>query len=509
MKRIESLILALLMMLTLISVQAENEKDPVTIVYVFAGNGMQTDTALVNEALNEWLHKTPGYEYLSIELIPCGGSGNSLATQITLLEASNEQIDMCNSYGITMGDYVNDGYAIPLNDLIDETTLNEELPQWLLNLGKWGDTMYFVPNLQQPTKIRYLVVPTEYLQYYDGGAEAIRDVWLNPESTTEDKLATIEDFVFAVREGTGLQTKWSSSNLYPQEFLPMEGFLSYWIVNRIGTDEIVNVFEQDCYVDALRTQARWYSEGIIHPDSATITLNDYIDANSMNDESIICWFNNGFFLDADHLTDVFERNVGGVDLSYIPTQSQYAIGSTWSAGGNWITSSCQHPEDAMKIIELLNSEKGTEFYNLLVYGIEGRQYTVNEDGSIHTLEYDGKQGGSSVSYMTPGWEVGNVIHQYHNQSYVEGQNEMIMDVANSDKVLTSTISGVKFDTTKVADQWAQVTSVYNEYFSILGYGIEGIEQFDTYYNEMIDKLYSAGLQDVLDEMNAQIEAAVK
>ena len=79
-------LLVMLLMLTFVigllpTAMAEDEA--VKIVYAFNGNGMQTDTALVQEAMNEWLKNHEGYEHISIELQPYANRELSSAIRLT------------------------------------------------------------------------------------------------------------------------------------------------------------------------------------------------------------------------------------------------------------------------------------------------------------------------------------------------------------------------------------------------------------------------------------------
>lgn len=53
MKKTLALALALILCLGLLPAALAEAKEPVTIVYAYNGNGIQNDTALVNEAMNE------------------------------------------------------------------------------------------------------------------------------------------------------------------------------------------------------------------------------------------------------------------------------------------------------------------------------------------------------------------------------------------------------------------------------------------------------------------------
>ena len=59
-----------------------------------------------------------------------------------------------------------------------------------------------------------------------------------------------------------------------------------------------------------------------------------------------------------------------------------------SASNTAISINSAHPERAMKLIELMNTEKGKgHLYNLLVYGIEGEHYTKVNDNEIQPIGY--------------------------------------------------------------------------------------------------------------------------
>lgn len=507
MKKWIALFLVCILALGCLGAASAETKEPVKIVYAFSGNGMQNDTLLVEEAMNEWLKAQPEYAHITIELLPCGGASQDLKTTIALAQASGEQIDIANTWGITIGDYVKDGYAIPIDALLADTEIANELPAWLLETGKVGQETYFVPNYQLPATNRYVAIPKEYLQYYAGGAEAVKEILLLPKEESYKQIEFYGDLVKAVREGTGKDTKWIFGTLYPIDFTRYD----LWVINHsifveVGSNEVINVWAEDWWRLTLKALAQLYTDGYVHPDTATIDTAPFTNANLLNDESGVRSISQGLYVAPENVGDILELQVSGIDCVLIPEFDRYYMAGSWAAGGNWITSTCRHPEEAMDIIELLNTKKGTEFYNLLVYGIEGRQYTRNEDGSIHTLEYDASQAGSSVSYMTPGWMVGNTINQYENQSYVAGQKELIEAVGTSSLNVTSELSGLVLDTTAVTDQIAQTNAAINEYWTLLTSGAIGAEKFDAYYDELLAKMEAAGVQTILTEVQGQIDA---
>ena len=60
----------------------------------------------------------------------------------------------------------------------------------------------------------------------------------------------------------------------------------------------------------------------------------------------------------------------------------------------------------MQLINLLHSSKGQDLFRLLVYGIEGEHYTVNEDGTVTFANPNGRESADST-YGQSDWAVGS------------------------------------------------------------------------------------------------------
>ena len=70
-------------------------------------------------------------------------------------------------------------------------------------------------------------------------------------------------------------------------------------------------------------------------------------------------------------------------------------------------------------------------------------------------------------------------------------------------MLRSQAFGLTFDSTEVADQIAACTAVFDQYDNDLFWGTAGPETTLPVFNEA---LYAAGLQDILDAKQAQLDA---
>ena len=144
-----------------------------------------------------------------------------------------------------------------------------------------------------------------------------------------------------------------------------------------------------------------------------------------------------------------------------------------------------------------------EILNLIVYGIEGEDYVLHDDGRVGYPE--GKDS-SSVGYTMSSmlWSFG-----YEFNAYVWETNDP--DVWEQTKEwnktgLVSKAYGFVFDPTPVANQEASVQNVYDQYRMSLECGVVDPEST---LAEMNEKLYAAGLQDIIDEKQAQLDEWAK
>ena len=136
------------------------------------------------------------------------------------------------------------------------------------------------------------------------------------------------------------------------------------------------------------------------------------------------------------------------------------------------------PEAAMKFLELTYTDK--EIANLIIWGIEGRDYVMTEDG--HAAYPDGPDA-SKDSYESLDWEL--------------EQNQ------NAD---VSPAMGFSFDSSKYTTQYTAVRNVLSQYLP----GIFcGSVDPNTEIPKMIDALNAAGYQDILSGKQEQLNEWLK
>ena len=144
---------------------------------------------------------------------------------------------------------------------------------------------------------------------------------------------------------------------------------------------------EDGYKEFLQTMNQWYEEGLIG-QSAVTGSNKWSDANIINDIS-------GSFYGLDnawriYLPSLLETN-GEAVLTAVPIP-RARDGKSYSSMENLkthirnqvtvITSACRNPQAAMKVIDYMYSEEGSDY---LTWGIEGETYQVGANGAKYLL----------------------------------------------------------------------------------------------------------------------------
>lgn len=159
----------------------------------------------------------------------------------------------------------------------------------------------------------------------------------------------------------------------------------------------------------------------------------------------------------------------------------------------------------MLFLQAMNSERGIELYNTVVYGLEGVhwEFVDKENGEIRTFEYDTSQGTSSESYCNHKWLMGNSFNAYINQGGSKEWNEACMKA--NENAVASKLVGISFDFTSVQSKIDQINAIYGEYKDALIYGSKG-KDWEVYYDEFAEKIKIAGVDEVIEELQKQVDA---
>ena len=460
--------------------------DKVVLKYVMPAPGKQEDSEKVWAAFNTKLQeKLPNVE-VQFEVIPL----SEYKQKFALMCASKEQIDIANNYGLDFSVEVENGTFEPLDALLEQygAETKAALPEWFMDYQKVNGQIYGIPTYQMCANIRSLCFIKEYAEQYLDIAGLTNE--LNQNSMfTEKAFDILGDFAKKVKEA-GIPFK----SVAMPNIKGMETVVSHYSVD-IGDDscQVFNTYANDYMKNTYFKRAReWFQAGYIRQD--------VVGANDMNN---FIGKKDGYLWWDAVWTPFVEENLTskyGVEILTIPYADTYFIGKDNTAGGTSIMASSKHKEEAMQVINLLQSDK--ELYNLLVFGIEGEHYTKVGEDRIETVSPTG-QATANDKYGLYKWIVGNTELAYDHQLEPEGYKHWVFDEVNSSEN-RSKLMGFVPDTSSISNYIAQVESIRDEYYGMLMSG--AMENWEEMYAEWQNKLELAGNGKIIAEIQKQVDA---
>ncbi len=487
------------------------DKEPVELVYWYMnGVGVQEYTDEVEAELNKILASTPGYEHITIKLHPC----KDYATDVALGQTTGEQMDLMATYGIDWYQQAQDGAFIPLNDIIaGNPEITADLPDWMMEYGVVDGQNYFIPNYQQAANQYYYATSREWLEAYLEDSDQTLDQIKNLFYTKNyDGLAKFyEDYVLFVREYTGSETKWIWRDTFSNHrvwalgdtvsVLDLGSYAKFYLDE--NNKVVFSQAEDGNIAKAYIKNGEWFANGLIYENILT-DAELCTAANLMEDKSFVYFYVQSFGDEEMASAALTEKN--GYDTIAFPLWDTVHLGPSNAAGGVAVSASCEHPEEAGKVLALLFNSKYEQFYNTLVYGLEGTHYTKLNDNQVETLEFSGTQGGADTTYCYWKWIGGNTFNAWLNQSMTPEQETYIIEQINeSPNTVPSPVAGIVIDITPVENEIAQLKAVYEEYHETLRCGVKGTGA-EAYLQEYLDKMETAGLSKVIDELQSQVDA---
>ncbi len=257
----------------------------------------------------------------------------------------------------------------------------------------------------------------------------------------------------------------------------------------IYVDEATNTvgcyIETEAYRYPCEIAYKWMQEGLVHPDSQTLT----------DGGDTLCATGSIFSYHVKCEASVVADKTAGtghpiIAVEVVADQVKSYDASTWA----WaVPSNSQNPDAAVAFMELLFTNADIE--NLFVYGIEGRDYEV-VDGEAHLLE--------TKEYQCSDFFFGNQFAAYPG----EGSGADFRTVAEADLKATeiSPYFGLVIDTSPIANELTAVQAVKDQYSPALVSGTVSPDDPAKGIDAFVAALKAAGMDKVIAEYQAQLDA---
>ncbi|MEK3714336.1 ABC transporter substrate-binding protein [Paenibacillus sp. FSL R7-0333] len=417
----------------------------------------------------------------TIELVRYGFS--SFNQQRNLMLSSGEKFDLMPSLGLTVPNASNSGQVVALNDLLKEygKDMLEQIPQ-----SDWDSTsvdgqIYAVRNNKELASGYGYAIPTEYL-------EAL--------GTDPSSIKTEEDY-----EGLLKAAKAKFPNMYP--LVSDAGTMGYYISYKddLGGDPgvledstkdsttVVNWYTSDTYKDIVARRYQWQQEGLLLPNGST------------NSESAVSLIKAGKAFSSITNTKPgveaeIERSTGK-PMTVIELVSPYSttnnINNLW-----YVPHNSEKPERAVQVLNEMYTNP--ELANILIYGVEGKNYVVKDEAK-GLIDYpEGMDAGNKTYNVDPwAWPNELISHVWASDSPTVWEDTLKFN----EEAIKSVAKGFVWNNTKVLPEIAAVNNVLSKFVNALDCGDLNPEEVLPRFEK---ELKSAGIDTIIAEKQAQLDA---
>lgn len=359
------------------------------------------------------------------------------------------------------------------------------------------DAVYGVPCYYNFNTSCYIVMRTDILEELGLTEEAQAiDSWSDYEAIlqqvydAQDELP--EDMqtnaVISNQDAQGTVLTGSASDIASDDFSENYGFDTLGDTNKIiyvDEDGIVqNYFATEDYAETIERVHSWYEEGLIYKDAATSS--DTGDTQMANGVTF------SYIVQAQSDVEVSKSNATGYDVTAVEIHSLPMQTTTANVWGWCVPTTSENPEAAVAFMNLMYTSE--EIQNLFVYGIEGRDYEVNDEGEAVLLD--------TLEYQSSDWLFGNQFLCYPAEG--SGGDYRETALAGFDDMEFSEYFGLTINTDEISNELTAISNVLSKYEAGLESGVSDPALIDTMLEEMED----AGIQTVLDYYQEQLDAWV-
>ncbi|WP_346698579.1 ABC transporter substrate-binding protein, partial [Catenibacillus scindens] len=258
-------------------------------------------------------------------------------------------------------------------------------------------------------------------------------------------------------------------------------------INPDGSDPtVVNNFATDEYRAIYDKMHDWYEKGYVYRDSTT----NQEQAEQLVKSNVAF----SYFSQSEIGIESSKEQACGMPMTCVLVKEPMMSTSNCTKFVWAVPSSATEPEAAIEFMNMMYTDE--RICNLLAWGVEDVNYTVDEEGIAHFVE---GEDANNAAYHTVDFLYGNqfLVHPW------EGQDVNLREEAQEqmDNIGYSAYFGFAADTTEVSTQLSAIANVLGQYQAGIDSGISDPEVYD----QFLAALDSAGIQDVVDLYQTQLD----
>lgn len=491
MKKLLSLLLALLMLMSVLPMASAEEALPEIVVYMMGDK--PTDCDMVMEKVNEILKEKLGCT-MSMNFVGWADWG----TAYQLLLTGGNKIDLIYTANWASDtDYARKGAFLDLTDLVEEAA--PEL--WdMIPMEAWD----FATLPTDKGDIIYCI-PTAYVTYTSGGVLYRQDLCEKYNLPAPDSVENARIYQQGIKDNC------------PEMYANMDGGTRSWEIMRLdnfflnydeGTGVMIGSVKEEgekpswakvekyispdneWFIQELKTAKEWADAGFW---DRNLAANPSDDVGGYFNQGMVSLSYNGLNIDK------FSGTVGTVatdhpdwKVGFVPygLKQGYVFYSSPTQDATAITINSAHPELALQVMQEIYTNE--ELMQLISYGIPGVHYDLDENGAYK--DNDGTANFGQYAMNTWAWK----RTDFMLDGAASETGAVVDEVrAKMDEATPIMPTGFAFDSTSVEAEMAAVQQVISQYLTPLRYGITN--DLDADLATFFEKAEAAGLSKVQDE----------
>lgn len=437
--------------------------------------------------------------------------GATYAEKMNLMINSGDEFDLCFTAswgGINFFENAAKGAYADLTDLIPTYAPETyaRIPEGLWDGVKVDGRIYGLVNYQQ-----WGAAARKGFKFRKDIADEIGFDWQAVKGkTTLEAMKMIDPFLGAALEKHPDMIGWETASNYSS--FANEPLM--WDMEQVGDvaspgwirfeepTKVINQFATPEFEEYCNIMRDWYNKGYVRKDGATVkdTSPDR-KAAKMIAEVSYGWPDS---VDFPGNADVEKMSMCTPDIAPAVAVSTTRTVIPAGAGANAaiaINAQSKNIEKSLELVELLNTND--ELYMLITQGEEGVDYVYGEDGTVQLVE-------GKYNFNWNEWQVGQSYSPdftralYNKNESGDLQKESQGIIFKADKEAdVSPVTGFTFDPSPVKTQMANCSAVLTEMIPALSNGcVDPAKALP----ELLQRLETAGVNDILAEKQAQLDA---
>lgn len=454
-------------------VEEEKEKELVSLRFVMYGNTTPRSEEFFKNEFHDKVLEELNID-LTVEVIP-NGSKDVLQSML----ASGEEFAL--RYQPLHADWIQRGYLaeIPME------LIQENCPNYLamreekgFESAKYEDKIYILPMGNKANSGRS--------QFFTVREDIVKELGYKCEDiTTFDEL--MELFESVKTAYPNMRVMMNSNvimSILGYEFTGdvLEVVNSVILLKHLeDSDKVYSWFESEEFETFSKLNAEFLEKGYVIGDNFTDSKKATADWNAGN-----CFARAGVageIIETGFKATIPEAEIGRIQIGDAP----YTMNRDYDWGVSIATSDKDNLERWLELFDWMYKDQET--YDFCIYGVEGKDYKVNEDGSIEKL-------GTDVFW--PDWYL--MAKCYNRYSPDLTEEKIALYESTDDNAIIAKHTGFSFDTTPVSTEQSLINAVVTEYLNpiLLGY-----VDYDENIDNALAKLKAAGIDAYVAEYQKQ------